>query len=305
MALLRSLPSTIFLLGLLGAGIWSALTIRFETELLPVLPQSLPSIQGITEFERLAAGENEVYVVADPALPAEERQRLVSKTRDSLRGSPDVGSATLPSEELVENAGVFAAWMASHANSEAFAKISRAMASDKAAARLAEIPSRLTGAVDPLEVVRLQIDPLGLLPEDAPLASVGGDFLIVRPSQPLVDTASDSRFVDAVRETLADRTHLLLTGRPVFNTDISRQMRSDIFVMVSAAVGLLAAAFLLFYRTLRPLGWIMFLQFFALLAGVVAARLLFGSLNVLSIGFASILLGVGMDYSILVYHHFG
>jgi predicted exporter/lauroyl/myristoyl acyltransferase len=305
MALLRSLPSTIFLLGLLGAGIWSALTIRFETELLPVLPQSLPSIRGIAEFQRLAAGEDEVYVVADPALPTEDRQRLVSKARDSLRSSPAVGSVTVPSEELVENAGVFAAWMASHANSEVFARISRAMSLDEANARLAEVPSRLKGAVDPLEVVRLQIDPLGLLPGDAPLAGGGGDFLIVRPSQPLVDTASDSGFVDAVRESLPDRTHLLLTGRPVFNTDISRQMRSDIFVMVGAAVVLLAAAFLLFYRTLRPLGWIMLLQFFALLAGVVAARLLFGSLNVLSIGFASILLGVGMDYSILVYHHFG
>ena len=75
--------------------------------------------------------------------------------------------------------------------------------------------------------------------------------------------------------------------------------------MVVTAVFLLAVAFWIFYRTLRPLGWIMFLQLFALLAGLVAARVFFGSLNVISIGFASIILGVGMDYSILVYHHFG
>ncbi len=82
-------------------------------------------------------------------------------------------------------------------------------------------------------------------------------------------------------------------------------MRGDMLLMVGAAVLLLMGAFWIFYRTLRPLGWIMFLQFFALLAGLVAARIFFGGLNVISIGFASILLGVGMDYSILVYHHFG
>ncbi|MBJ7390957.1 MAG: MMPL family transporter, partial [Chthoniobacterales bacterium] len=211
----------------------------------------------------------------------------------------------MPSEDLAENAGVFAAWVASNAEPAVFEKITRALMRDQAAERLSEIPSRLTGAVNPLELVRLQIDPLGLLPEDMPPAEAAGDFLIVRPSEPLLDTSEDSAFVNAVRSVLPNRASVLLTGRPVFTTDISRQMRSDILLMVGAATALLAAAFSLFYRTLRPLGWIMVLQFFALLAGLVAARLFFGSLNVLSIGFASILLGVGMDYSILVYHHFG
>ena len=58
MALFRSLPGMLFLLAVLGAGIWSALTIRFETELLPVLPQNLPSVRGLGEFARLAAGQD-------------------------------------------------------------------------------------------------------------------------------------------------------------------------------------------------------------------------------------------------------
>ena len=38
MALFRSLPGTLFLAAVAGAGLRAALTIRFETELLPALP---------------------------------------------------------------------------------------------------------------------------------------------------------------------------------------------------------------------------------------------------------------------------
>ncbi len=78
MALLRSLPGTLFLLALAAAGLWAALTLRFETELLPVLPPDLPSVQGIRTFADLAAGQNEVFAVADPALPPEDRDRLLA-----------------------------------------------------------------------------------------------------------------------------------------------------------------------------------------------------------------------------------
>lgn len=305
MALFRSLPGTLFLLGVLAAGIWSALTIRFETELLPVLPQDLPSVRGLEEFARLASGENEIYVVANPELPVQVRSGLLNEARAALEQCHAVGSVSIPSEELAANAGLFAAWLVSHADSETFAKIRNALTPESASGRLADLPSRLTGAVDPVELARMQIDPLGLLPEDLEPGAESTDFLIVKPKSALAGADSDAAFVDAVRSVLPNRSDVLLTGRPVFNADISRQMRGDIFLMVGAAAVLLSAAFFLFYRTLRPLGWILFLQFFALLAGLVAARLLFGSLNVLSIGFASILLGVGMDYSILVYHHFG
>lgn len=308
MALLRSLPGTLFLAVLGLAGLWAALTIRFETELLPVLPRDLPSVRGLAEFSRLAAGENEVFAVADPALPAEERRRSLDLAAAAWRGVPDVAGVTTPGGEAADQAGALAAWMLLHADTDHFRQVVAALEPASVQQRLAALPSRLAGAVDPVEIARAQIDPLGLLPEDWDAAD-GPDagLLIITPAAPLADSTADAAFVDTLRATLPAEAagRVLLTGRPVFNADISRQMRGDIILMVAAAAVLLVAAFWLFYRTLRPLGWIMFLQFFALLAGLAAARLLFGSLNVISIGFASILLGVGMDYSILVYHHFG
>ena len=96
MALLRSLPGTFFLFALAGAGLWAALTIRFETELLPALPPELPSVRGLAAFTRLAAGENEVFAVADPRLPLEERTRLLTAAREAWSALPAVASITTP-----------------------------------------------------------------------------------------------------------------------------------------------------------------------------------------------------------------
>jgi predicted exporter/lauroyl/myristoyl acyltransferase len=308
MPLLRSLPGTLFLLVLAGAGLWAALTIRFETELLPVLPPQLPSVRGIDAFARLAAGENEVFAVADPALSAAERARLLSATRTALAKLPAIASISTPAEQFEAQSGTLAAWLLLQADPSVFAGVITALEPAAVEERLRGIPARLAGAIDPFEIVRLQLDPLGLLPDTLePPAENTPAFLVVTPASALPDSAADAAFVETLRAALPPETFgsVLLTGRPVFNADISRQMRGDMLLMVAAAVFLLVTAFWIFYRTLRPLGWIMFLQFFALLAGLVAARVLFGGLNVISIGFASILLGVGMDYSILVYHHFG
>jgi hypothetical protein len=75
--------------------------------------------------------------------------------------------------------------------------------------------------------------------------------------------------------------------------------------MFGVAVALVAAMFYAFYRSLRALGWVAALQGFSILFALVIGRVAFGALNVISIAFAAILLGVGMDYFILVYHHFG
>ncbi len=307
MALLRSLPGTLFLLVLASTGLWAGLTLRFETELLPVLPPDLPSVRGIQAYADLAAGQSEVFAVPDPSLPAAERELLLAETRTALTGLPQVAAITTPAEHIEEQAGTLAAWMLLQADEALFANVTEALQPAIVARNLDNLPARLARTIDPADIMRARLDPLGLLPDALePAANEAPAFLAVTPSSDLADSDADAAFVDALREGLPEDAvgKVLFTGRPVFNADISRQMRRDILFMVGAAACLLMGAFWIFYRTLRPLGWIMFLQFFALLAGLVAARVFFGGLNVISIGFSSILLGVGMDYSILVYHHF-
>lgn len=307
MVFFRSTGASLFLAGLLGAGIWAATTIRFETEFLPVLPPELPSVRGLKHFSRLAAGENQVYAVANPDLSVADQERAISSARQSWSQLPVVDLVTTPAEQLISNAGLLGAWILLNAPPKNFSATVDKLSHGQVAKSLTDLTRNLQGAVDPMELVKLSIDPLGLLPDaDLATAAPAAEFLIVTPSIDLSDSSADAKFVDALRQALPPELQgqVLLTGRPVFNADISRNMRHDMLLMVSIAAALLVLAFWAFYRTIRPLGWIMFFQLFALLAGLLAARIFFGGLNVISIGFASILLGVGMDYSILVYHHF-
>ncbi|MGV3531975.1 MAG: MMPL family transporter [Chthoniobacteraceae bacterium] len=322
MILLRSPLRVLVIVALLLGGVWAGLTLRLETELLPLMPSKLPSVRGLEEFQRRFASEREVHVVADPAMPEPERAAAFRKLRPELAKLPGVAAVVAPGEEFGANFPELAAWAVGNLPPEKFAKALAALQPERAREKLAAIPDSLAGALDPEEMVRLQFDPLGILETLseggagtemttglAPMLSGEAPaFLTIRTTEPLLNFEDCIAMTDAVRavvdKTLVGETRLKLTGRPAFTAEISRQMRSDMAFMMGVAAVLVCAMFWAFYRTLRPLGWILFFQFLALLAGVIVARIWFGSLNVISMGFASILLGVSMDYSILVYHHF-
>lgn len=313
MVLLRHPLCAAFLAAALAGGAWALATIRLETELLPILPQSAPSVRGLSDFARSVSAEDEIYAVVDPALSGPDQQRLLSVAREALESVPGVARVTAPGEVTRRHLGTLAAWILLNAPPEFFLQAVEAMQDETAARRLAEIPERLSGAIDLEDVVRMQLDPLGVLDSadqnDWSQPDEVSGFLTITPDSHLASAAADAAMTDALHAALdralgsEDREKVLLTGSPVFNAEISRQMRGDMLVMVGAAIVLLIAAFYAFYRTLRPLGWILFFQLLATLWGVIAARILYGELNVISMGFASILLGVGMDYSVLVYHY--
>src|SRR5690606_25021587 len=85
-------------------------------------------------------------------------------------------------------------------------------------------------------------------------------FLIIRTEAALVNFEECIAIADAINGTIAKtlpgERRLLLTGRPAFTAEISRQMRADMMLMMGVAAALVCAMFWAFYRTLRPLGWI-------------------------------------------------
>lgn len=317
MVLFRTPLYAAFLALVLAGGFWALATIRLETEFLPILPPSLPSVRGLSEFAKTAVGEDEIYAVVNPAVRGAERETLLAKAQTALSTVPGVARVADPGDTARHQAGTLGAWFLLNSPPEVFSRATAALSPEAVDQRLADISDRLTGAIDPGEIARLQMDPLGVLERlgtsgEAPpsgLAAPPTGFLRITPDHPLKNTAQDTELTDALEAALnhsldgPSRSQILLTGSPVFNAEIANQMRRDVGVMVGAAILLLVASFYAFYRTWRPLGWILFFQVLAMTCGVVAARLLYGELNVISIGFASILLGVGMDYSVLVYHH--
>jgi predicted exporter len=301
---------------LLAAAAWSAVTIRLDTELLALLPQDLPAVRGLDSYSRQFASDNEVLLVADPSMPDDERDEAFRLLRPALADLSGVMSVTVPGAEWTDSAPVLAAWAAWNLPPEGFRKVTAGLEPQHVRQKLAALPELLAGALDAEELVRRQFDPLDLmaaLSAGSPSAAPADDpvtlpALAITSARPLTEFQDCVDFCSAVQAKVAavlpDETRFLLTGRPAFTAQISQQMRRDMRLMIIVAAGLSGAAFWLFYRALRPVFWILAGQALALAVALTGARLGVGSLNVISIGFACILLGISMDYSILVYHHF-
>jgi len=313
---LSRLVTLLVIPAVLVVGGWSLATLRFQTELLPLFPPHLASVETLKKAQASMMSESQIIAVAkpgtNPGWPA------LAKLAETLRGQPGIAGAQVgmgtkgsPAEWL---AGMIAALPAPR-----FAAIQKALAPASVADRLHATLDAMSGAVDENGMARLHFDPLRLneiifpKPGANPLADSLSlpPVLTIEPDHPLKTFGDDQQFVAQVRAALtaqsadlSPRPEFLLTGEPAITADISKHMKRDIIVMLIFTLTLTSLAFWLTYRSLMPLMWIVVAQILAVLCAAVAARLVFAQVNVLSIGFSSILIGVGMDYCILVYHFF-
>lgn len=311
-----STPSTGFrwpgyvAVAVLVLGLWSAATTRFQTELIPLFPADLPSVRALQALESNVA-ENEVFIV--PASGGPPSVDALEKVAASLRRQPGISRVELSAAPPVDAARLVAARLAA-LPADRFATLNQLLNDPNAlASRLEETQADFLGAPDPALLAARRIDPLRileLLPGPSLMANAdsGGLPLLLRAATDasLDDFARCEIFVGSVQRAIAETAPgaFLVTGRPAFAAQIAGQMRRDLTLMTVVAVALIATAFWLFYRSVVPLLWILMLQGLSVLAALIAARLLFAELNVIGLAFAAILLGVGMDYCILVYHHF-
>lgn len=299
----------------LAAGLWSLLTIQFQSELLPLFPQRLPAVRGLTMFQFGFGTTQELTVVLENT-GREEADRVAG----ALRRLPGVETVTMPGSGGGESMAANVAWMLANMPSDDFRAFQERLRDDAVRVRLGEARDELAGALDPDALAWLQVDPLGLMDwlrsrftvplpdwENGMGSQPNVVALLVQTREPLVRFRDCERFVDAAREAVnsvtgSGATRVYVTGRAAFMAENSRQMRRDMFVMLTVALVLVSVAFWLFYRSIVALVCVVGVQLLACLVGLTVARVLFGTLNVISIGFGAILMGVGMDYCILVYH---
>jgi predicted exporter len=93
---------------------------------------------------------------------------------------------------------------------------------------------------------------------------------------------------------------LLLSGPGVFAAEAAAAIRADVRMMTVLSCALLAAFLLWRTRSLLPLAAAAVPLAAGMLAGVAAVALVFGSVHAIALGFGSTMLGVAVDYPILL-----
>ncbi len=94
---------------------------------------------------------------------------------------------------------------------------------------------------------------------------------------------------------------LLVTGRSAYVSEISLSMRHDVVVTMIGSIILVAAIFFVGFQRWLPLAGMAFALALSCLVGLALGLLIFGELNMVTVGFSAILVGLGVDFAILVF----
>ena len=191
-------------------------------------------------------------------------------------------------------------------------------------ARLSRLHQEIE-AGSPRPEFELSLDPLGILApalkpfagnaafdEGQPLTSPDRTtriFLAVtnQPSISAFDCQALMVKVDAFRASASagwegdGPLEILVTGRSAYVAEISLSMRHDIIVTLFGSIFLVGGVFYVGFRRWLPLVGMGFSLLLSCLVALAAGLLIFHELNMVTIGMCAILIGLGVDFAILIF----
>jgi predicted RND superfamily exporter protein len=312
-----------------GVSLWILVTrLRLDTEVLNLLPAKFSSVEGLKIYNRdfaqtreltfaLVAQPNDVDLLEEFAPIFVERLRnqpwctrlLSGSPMESPEGIPDLQRIALP---LLLN-------LAPRTLEDALGILQP----DKMAARLARLHQEIE-AGSPRPELELQLDPLGLvapalkpfagnasLAQDQPLTSPDRTMRLVLAvtNQPGIGAFDCQKLMDQVNAFRATSgegwdggpLQVLVTGRSAYVAEISRSMRHDIVVTLVGSFVLVGAVFFIGFHRWLPLIGMGFSLLLCCLIALAAGLLIFHELNMVTIGMCAILIGLGVDFAILIF----
>jgi predicted RND superfamily exporter protein len=94
---------------------------------------------------------------------------------------------------------------------------------------------------------------------------------------------------------------LFVTGRSAYVAEVSLSMRYDIVATLIGSILLVSVIFFAGFRRWLPLFGMGFSLLLSCLVALAAGLLIFGRLNMVTVGFCAILVGLGVDFAILTF----
>ena len=341
-------------------GVWR---LRFDVDILDLLPPDEPTVQGLKLYQQYFANARELIITLR-APEADQAERLAGTLANRLREQTNLVAEVTwqpPWMEHPEQLGELLGWLWFNQPPESFATLTNRLAPGELKSALEQTKEALATSMSPMDLARREFDPFDLLtmPALTNLASFSGG-----QSQQMF-ASSDGKFrllyvesavdlgsyraceswlkaIHAVADGLQARQRLGVrsrpvgtafipatnqkapedwrspkpggspddswqgivvryTGRPVFVEEIATSMQHDISHSVGATSAIIALLFWLTHRRWRPMLWLLALLMLILGATLALGGLVLGTISVVSLGFAAVLLGLAVDYAVVHY----
>ncbi|HXJ75855.1 MAG TPA: MMPL family transporter, partial [Candidatus Dormibacteraeota bacterium] len=302
--------------------------LRFDIEILNLLPQNLAVAQGLKLYQQHFSDARELILTLE-APTAEEAESAAGAIAELLRAQTQAVSDLTWRPAWMEHPDQLTeliAFLWLNQPPARFAELTNRLAPANLTNVLSAAREQLATSLSPNELGLAGYDPYGLLklPEAVAGAGPGGStgeeffatrdgtfrLMFVEAKPDLISYRSCRAWLAQIQGWIAEAsasgkipatTRIGYTGRPAFVTEIAGGMEKDMAGSSSGTLATIGILFWLTHRRLRPLFWLLTLLV-VILAGTAALGGLFlGTVNVVSMGFACILLGLAEDFGIVIY----
>ncbi|HXI70058.1 MAG TPA: MMPL family transporter [Verrucomicrobiae bacterium] len=299
--------------------------LHLDVEMLDLLPPEVPAVQGLKIYQQHFTDARELIVTVR-APDREAAERTAKSIADGLQHATNLIASVAwqpPWEAHPEQTAELIAYLWLNQPPETFAQLTAQLSETNLANILNATRDQLATTMSPNEIAQLSYDPFGLtrLPETVAGAvsgfgsgqelftSADGTFRIffVQAREALNGYRECTDWFNAIKNVISttlppdEKIQIGYTGRPAFTAEISGSMQHDMELSIGGTALIIAILFWCAHRRVKPLLWLLTLLALILAATLALGGLIFGAVNVISMGFAAILLGLAVDYAVVHY----
>lgn len=295
--------------------------ISFDVEILKLLPTHLRQVQGLSLFLEHFSQPDEVMLTIEAA-DAETADKAATDLAAHLRAQPALVRRAVeraPWEDSPQQLSEFLAFALLNQPPEKIREMKARLAPDAVETTLSDSIEKLGASIAPLEVAMLSYDPLGLtsplefdrlIPSGAQseFSSADGTFRViyVQSARVFHNYRDNIAWLRELKQTCATwntgrNITLGFTGEPAFVADIAGSMHHDMATSGGVTLALIAAIFWFCFRRAHPLFALQGMLVLIFLLSLATAGLFLDELTVIGVGFASIMIGLSVDYGYFVY----
>ncbi len=304
--------------------------LRFDVDILDLLPPDEPSVQGLKLYQKHFTNARELIVTLRAA-DADTAERLAGELALRLRQETNLISEVTwqaPWMEKPEQLGELLGWLWFNQPPADFATLTNHLAPDQLKPQLDETRELLANSMSPMDLARRSFDPFNLLTMPAltnisgmnmdqgnqMFASTDGKFrlLYIQSAVDLQSYRACESWLKSIHAVVAElqssptnsawkETTIHYTGRPVFVEEIATSMQHDMSHSVGGTATVIAILFYLTHRRWKPMLWLLALLGLILFATLALGALVLGTISVVALGFAAVLLGLAVDYAVVHY----
>jgi predicted RND superfamily exporter protein len=302
--------------------------LRLDTEVLNLLPGNFESVKGLKIYNSDFAQTRELtFALVSQPEDADKLEDFAPRFAESLRKQPwcvrILAGSPMETPEGIRDLQNIALPLLLNLDPAAFDETIASLQPAKIQQRLHRLREEIE-AGSPRPQFELQLDPLGLvtpalkpfaanvsLEEEQPLTSADRTtrIILVVTNQRTIGAFDCQRLMRQVNAFRAQAhqgwdggpLQILVTGRSAYVAEVSLSMRHDIIVTLLGSMLLVGGVFYIgFHRWLPLLGMGISLLLCCLVALAIGV-LIFHKLNMVTVGFCAILIGLGVDFAILIF----